>query len=134
MAITRNETARLMEKDDWNSEEKENIDEVIKYHKLVEEYRDYASLLALEIDNDLCTKLEYFKANQGQLKNKDMIEIVSKYNTAQNDYYKENELANEKPLSLTRRQKINGYTNAAVLIFVVLNFGLLLSFLLLVLK
>ena len=121
-------------------EEKNKIIEFENYIKDIKRYKEYTPIpFTEEVSNRYDNQIAFLESlkernvNQNDTLNRStkIIPIESKLEERR----KKEELENENVLRLTRsKQKRAGYTNASVIIFVVLNLGFLIAALLLSLK
>ncbi len=132
---------RAMENPNPTEEEKRQVLEFQEYLKLKREQNDYAPPISNEIERDYRHEMEYLKSLQEMNPNTHYEEILKKDQEILNKPSKLEmrniQMQKEEELSLKRtlsREKKAGFTNASILIFVVLNLGLFLATLLLLYK
>lgn len=139
--ISRKTYSNLINQEEVLKEDETNkVIEFENYIKDIKRYKEYTpNPFAEEVNNGYDNQIAFLESlkernatqNDALDRSTKIIPIESKLEERR----KKEELENENVLKLTRsKQKRAGYTNASVIIFVVLNLGFLLAALLLSLK
>ena len=139
--ISRKTYSNLINQEEVLKEDETNkVIEFENYIKDIKRYKEYTpNPFAEEVNNGYDNQIAFLESLKERNGNQsDALERSTKIIPIESkleERRKKEELENENVLKLTRsKQKRAGYTNASVIIFVVLNLGFLLAALLLSLK
>ena len=124
-----------------NASEESNVIEAEDFFKNAKKYTGYVPYTAEEASNQYEKQIAFLESLSANDRNENQEKAVQRGDKIFSiipkieERRKKEELESENVLKLTRsKQKRAGYTNASVIIFVVLNLGFLLAALLLSLK